>query len=286
MSDEQRTEAEAYASSTGQLMTDAGWLDAHFEAGRPEYEAMLRSVGIQPGWHVLDAGCGSGGFLPLLSELIGPSGRIAALDLAPDNIETVERRVAGSGMATPVEARVGSVFALPYDDATFDAVWCAATTQYLTDAELATMLAEFRRVVRTGGLVAIKEVDSAVISFTPAPPLIIAHLFEMMSESGNVQFAGCLRGPSLAQWLRQAGMTKVWQRTTLIERTPPLRAVERQFLGDGLGYFAATALQGDIPAADRAVWERLTDAAGRDRLFDDPNFSWREGHVVVVGIVP
>ncbi|MGI8690257.1 MAG: class I SAM-dependent methyltransferase [Thermomicrobiales bacterium] len=234
MSDKQRTEAEAYASLTGQLMTDAGWLDAHFEAGRPEYEAMLRSVGIQSGWHVLDAGCGSGGFLPLLSELVGPTGRIAALDLAPDNIAIVERRVTDGEMATPVEARVGSVLALPYDDATFDAVWCAATSQYLTDDELATTLAEFRRVVRPGGLVAIKEVDSAVISFTPAPPLILAHLFEAMAERGNVQFAGCLRGPSLAQWLRQAGMTRIWQRTTLIERTAPLRAVERQFSGDVL----------------------------------------------------
>jgi len=253
MRDEQRAEAEAYASSTGQLMTDAGWLDVHFEAGRPEYEAMLRSVGIQSGWQILDAGCGSGGFLPLLSELVGPSGRIAALDLAPDNIAIIERRVDGWDLPTPVEARVGSALALPYDDDAFDAVWCAATTQYLTDDELATMLAEFRRVVRPGGLVAIKEVDSAVISFTPAPPLIVAHLFEMMTASGNVQFAGCLRGPSLASWLRSAGMTKVWQRTTLIERIAPLRAVERQFYGDGLSYFAPTALQGDVPAADRAV---------------------------------
>ncbi len=60
MNTKQRTEDEGYASSTGQLMTDAGWLDAHFETYRPEYEAMLRSVGIRPGWHVLDAGCGGG----------------------------------------------------------------------------------------------------------------------------------------------------------------------------------------------------------------------------------
>lgn len=46
---------ENYSSSTGQLMTDADWLDAHFEACRPEYEALLRSVGIRPGWQALDA---------------------------------------------------------------------------------------------------------------------------------------------------------------------------------------------------------------------------------------
>ncbi|MDQ2785810.1 MAG: class I SAM-dependent methyltransferase, partial [Chloroflexota bacterium] len=184
--------------------------------------------------HVLDAGCGSGSFLPLMAELVGLSGRIAALDLAPDNIATVERRVAGSGMATQVEARVGSALALPYNDATFDAVWCANTTQYLTDAELATMLAEFRRVVRPGGLVAIKEVDATVMRFTPAPPFIGAHLYEARAESGGVQAVGCLRGLTLASWLRRAGMVETWQRTTLIERNAPLRAVERQFLAMGL----------------------------------------------------
>ena len=52
--------AEAHGVSTGHILADAGWLGTHFEACRPEYEAMLRSVGLQPGWRVLDAGCGSG----------------------------------------------------------------------------------------------------------------------------------------------------------------------------------------------------------------------------------
>ncbi len=286
MSDHGHSEAERYASSTEQLMTDAGWLDAHFETCRPEYEAMLRSVGIQPGWHVLDAGCGGGSFLPLLSELVGPAGRIAALDLAPDNVATVERRVSGSGLPTPVEARVGSVLALPYDDDTFDAVWCAATSQYLTDAELAATLAEFKRVVRPGGRVAIKDVDGTMIGFTPAPPLIIAHLFEAMAAGGHDQFAGCLRVPSLARRLRDAEFDAVWQRTTLVERGAPLRAVERRYLGDGLAYFASIAPHCDLSGVDRAAWAGLAEATGRAGLFDDADFTWREGHVVAVGTVP
>ena len=286
MSDEQPTAIEAYASTSGQLMTEASWLDAHFETCRPEYREMLRSVGIQPGWHVLDAGCGGGSFLPLISELVGPAGRIAALDLASDNIATVEQRVVAWGMPTPVDARVGSVLALPYADDTFDAVWCAATSQYLTGTELATTLAEFRRVVRPGGLVTVKDVDGTAIGFVPAPTLIIAHLFEAMAERGNDQFAGCMRVQSLAQWLRRTGLGAVWQRTTLVERSAPLRAVERRYIGDGLSYFASIALPCDLPAIDHAAWESLTDTTGRNRLFDDPGFSWREGHVTAVGIVP
>ena len=286
MGNERHRVDEAYAASTGQLMTDAGWLDAHLETCRPEYEAMLRSVGIRPGWHAFDAGCGSGSFLPLLAELVGPSGRIAALDLAPDNVAIVERRVAAWGLPTPVEARVGSVLALPYDDGTFDAVWCAATSQYLTDAELATTLAECRRVVRRGGIVAIKEVDDTMIGVTPAPPLLIAHVFAAMAAGGNAQFADCLRTPSLAAWLRGAGLVGVWQRTTLVERAAPPRAVERRYMGDGLAYFASVAPQCDLSGVDRAAWEGLADATGRERLFDDADFTWREGHVVAVGSVP
>lgn len=59
-----------HGSSTGHALADAGWLDLHFEACRQEYESAARSVGIQPGWRALDAGAGSGGFLPVRAELV------------------------------------------------------------------------------------------------------------------------------------------------------------------------------------------------------------------------
>jgi len=36
-------------ASTGQVGTGAGYPSAHYKSFRPEYEALLRSVGIQPG---------------------------------------------------------------------------------------------------------------------------------------------------------------------------------------------------------------------------------------------
>src|SRR4051812_14639672 len=94
------------ASSTGQAFTDGAWLDTHFEVSRPEYEAQLRAVSLRPGWRVLDAACGSGSFLPWLAELVGADGHLAALDLAPDNVALVERRVADWTLPCPVEVRV------------------------------------------------------------------------------------------------------------------------------------------------------------------------------------
>src|SRR3954466_5641770 len=98
MSDDESTGAGVHASSTGQAWTGSGWLDLHFEVSRPAYEAQLRAVGIQPGWAVLDAPCGSGAFLPWLADIVGPGGGLGALDLAPENVATVEGRLAGWGL--------------------------------------------------------------------------------------------------------------------------------------------------------------------------------------------
>lgn len=65
-----------HGSSTGHVLAASAWLDAHFLAMQPEYEEMLRWVGLQLGWHVLDAASGSGSFLPLMTELAGPKSSV------------------------------------------------------------------------------------------------------------------------------------------------------------------------------------------------------------------
>src|SRR5215471_12088169 len=105
---EQYVTGAAHEASTGLPATAVGWLDLHFEACRPEYEAMLRSVGIHPGWRVLDAGCGGGSYLPLIAEHVGSTGSIVAFDLAPENVTTVAERVAAWDLPCPVETQVGT----------------------------------------------------------------------------------------------------------------------------------------------------------------------------------
>jgi ubiquinone/menaquinone biosynthesis C-methylase UbiE len=275
-----------HASATGQALTGAAWLDDHFEASRPEYEAQLRAVGIHPGWRVLDAACGSGSFLPWLAELVGPTGHLAALDLAPDNVAVVEQRVAISALSCPVEARVGTVLDLPYADDSFDAVWFANTSQYLTDAELATALAEFRRVVRPGGLVAVKDADGAYLSIAPAPPGLVLRLVEEAVRLGSVQSAGTLRTPLLGGWLRRAGLVDVWRHATLIERSPPFDATTHRYWRGALTFFTTAAAGWDLPEADRQAWEELRDPDGLDRFLDDPDTCLIDANVLAVGRVP
>lgn len=283
---EQQPARATHAASTGQEQTGGAWLDRHFDANRPEYEAQVRAVGIRPGWRVLDAGCGCGSFLPWLAELVGPAGRVAALDLAPDNVALVEGRLAGWHLPCPVEARAGSVLALPYPDDSFDAAWFANASQYLTDDELVTALSELRRVVRPGGLVAVKEHDPSLSRVLPAPPGILLRATQAAANAGVTQGQGAMRAPALPGRLRRAGLLAVWHRSTLIERAAPLDPATRAYRREWLPLWAARGTAPGVPAGDRAFWARLADPAARDRFLDAPDCAFIEGNILAVGTVP
>jgi ubiquinone/menaquinone biosynthesis C-methylase UbiE len=279
-------QSNTFASSTGQVMTGADWLDVHFEAKRPEYEAQLRATGIQPGWHVLDAACGSGSYLPCMAELVGLGGRLSALDLASDNVALVERQLLGWRLPCPVDARVGTVVSLPYSDDAFDAVWFANTSQYLTDEELGATLAEFRRVVRPGGLVAVKETDAALFRVFPSPPGLMLRWFQANASAGNVQAAGTLRAPALPGRLRQAGLLDVWQRCTTIERTAPFGLAARVNVRDTLRYLAQVAPTLDLPATDHEVWATFRDPTALEHYLDDPDCALLDVNILAIGTAP
>lgn len=279
--------SEVYTSSEGHVLSNADWLDIHFEACRPEYEDMLCAVGVRRGWHVLDAGCGGGSHLPLLAGLVGETGRVDAVDLAAENVDTVRRRPDLQDTACPVSARVGSLRALPYPDDSFDAVWCANTTQYFDDEGLLAVLAELRRVVRPGGIVAVKDVDVQMARFYPVDSFLVVRLSEVsLLDRTDAQARGSVRGRELRRWLERAGLEGVWQRTTLIERWAPLRPAERGFFGSWMAYLARIAEERGVPEEDLATWRTLRDPDAPGHLMDHPEFYACEGQVVAVGRAP
>ncbi|NQS89659.1 methyltransferase domain-containing protein, partial [Patescibacteria group bacterium] len=51
---------------------------------------VLKEVGIKPGFHLLDYGCGPGSYIIAAVELVGKSGKIYALDIHPLAIQRVQ----------------------------------------------------------------------------------------------------------------------------------------------------------------------------------------------------
>ncbi|GAA3311294.1 class I SAM-dependent methyltransferase [Streptomyces cinereospinus] len=269
-----------YTTSTGLAFTHEEIVDAHFEACADAYREALEGVGIRAGWHVLDAGCGSGTFLPWLAELVGERGRISALDLAGENAERAAERMRNHQAGPQTEIRQGSVLRLPYPDASFDAVWCANTTQYLDDAELARALAEFRRVTRPGGLIAVKDVDGTLSTVRPADPFLITDFFRASAMSPGYA-RQLLRGRDLYRRLREAGLRSVWQRTVLMEHHAPLSPAAMRFYGNACARFARQARNLGIPGD----WAPFLDPEDATNPLRHPDGYISEGNVVAVGTV-
>jgi SAM-dependent methyltransferase len=178
------------------------------------------------------------------------------------------------------------VTALPYDDDSFDGVWCASVSQYLTDAELGRMVDEFVRVVRPGGLVAIKDADPTCWDFYPPGPRLMWHLLEAICDGDNRWFQQTMRCYGLPASLQRAGLDSRRVKTTLIERIQPLQAADRAFLGGVVAFLLEHARQIDLPEGDLARWTRLGDPDSPHYLLNDPEFYYREARILAVGSVP
>lgn len=265
-----------FTASTGLDFTEAAIVDAHFQACLPTYGLLLREARIQPGSHVLDAGCGPGSFLPLLAEQVGPRGRISALDLAAEHVATARRRAAG----LPCDVVRGDLLRLPYPDHHFDAVWCANTVQYLSDAELRQALAELRRVVRPGGVIAIKEIDVSVVTARPGDPHMFADFFRLAGASPGYG-AQLMRARDLYRWLGEAGLSDVRQRTVLSEHYGPLSPAEKAFYGPSCAQIATQALALGAPGD----WSRYLDPAGPLNPLNQPYAYICEGNVLATATV-
>ncbi|WXG41935.1 MAG: class I SAM-dependent methyltransferase [Candidatus Freyarchaeum deiterrae] len=63
---------------------------------------ILKEVGIKPGFHLLDYGCGPGGYITTAADLVGKSGKIYALDINPLAIRSVQN-IASKKKLTNVE---------------------------------------------------------------------------------------------------------------------------------------------------------------------------------------
>lgn len=260
----------------------AAYLDRHAAAAAPEYRAMLRSVGLRPGAHVLDAGCGAGSFLADIAEHVGPTGRIHALDLDPDNVAVAARR--GAALPCPLVAVVGDVTRLPWPDHTFDAVWCANTLQYVDDDAYPRALAELHRVVRPGGVLALKEYDVGTLLLHPADPALVWQVLATNHPSA-LRLRRLARAYGFATRLRALGLAAVEQRTWLVERHAPLTPVEQAFVADAARYLYGIAQQAGLVAAHPDTWAPLAPDAPTP-LGERDDLVWREAHVVAIGRKP
>jgi ubiquinone/menaquinone biosynthesis C-methylase UbiE len=115
---------------------------------------VLDRVGIRPGEHVLELGPGPGIFTVETARRVGPEGRLVAVDIQPEMIAQVQKRVREAGLAN-VETQVSDAYHLPLDDESVDRAFLVTVLPEIPDRQRA--LAELRRVLKPDGVLSITE---------------------------------------------------------------------------------------------------------------------------------
>jgi ubiquinone/menaquinone biosynthesis C-methylase UbiE len=156
---------------------------------------------LRPGMRLLDAGCGPGSITIGLAETIAP-GEAVGIDASAESIEAAGALAAERGV-TNVRFGVADVYALPFEDASFDAAFCHALLQHLADPLAA--LRELRRVLRPGGVIGIADADHDGFVMCPRDPLIDRSL-ELLEALRAASGGGDPRvGKRLRELLHEAG---------------------------------------------------------------------------------
>lgn len=127
------------------------WADQLAEQQDRVNLGLLMAAGVTPGARVLDLASGAGEPAMTASRLVGSDGQVTATDLSAPMVAALGERVARHGLAN-VQCQQADMEALPFADASFDAVTCRYGLMYATDP--GRTVAEAARVLRGGGRVA------------------------------------------------------------------------------------------------------------------------------------
>jgi ubiquinone/menaquinone biosynthesis C-methylase UbiE len=155
---------------------------------------------LRPGLDLLDVGCGPGTITVDLAARVAP-GNVVGVDSSADVIAQATA-LRHQGGAANVTFSVVDAYALPFDDASFDVVHAHQVLQHVSDP--VGMLREMHRVLRPGGLVAVRDSDFAAFMWAPADPMMDRWM-QLYRDVAHRNGAQPDAGRHLLGWAHSAG---------------------------------------------------------------------------------
>ncbi len=152
---------------------------------------------------LLDFGCGPGTITVDLAEHLLPDGSVVGIDTSEDVIEQA-REYASSKNLENLEFEANSAYETGYEPNSFDAAYAHQVLQHLSEPVRA--LKEVRRVLKPGGICAVREVDWGASALYPPDDRLARFLevyYKVAARNGGDAYAG----RRLKQWFTETGFT-------------------------------------------------------------------------------
>ncbi len=172
-----------------------GWLQARSVQSHARFFLPY----LKPGMHLLDCGCGPGAITLGLAEKLTP-GPVIGIDIETSQVQ-LATRAAEAKQIINVQFEAASVYDLPYEDNSFDAVFASALLGNLETPQQAVV--EMYRVLKPGGVAGFHEFDHEGDLFYPLNPTLTksTELYERLRQHIGHDPAG---GRRLKEWLSRA----------------------------------------------------------------------------------
>jgi SAM-dependent methyltransferase len=223
-------------------------LHVQSRAMAPDTHAMLDRLGPMLGWSCLDIGCGPGGITGLLSERVGPTGRVVGLDMDQEFLTHAASRAPAN-----VEFQHGDAYGSHLPPGGFDLVHMRFVASTAGSPE--RLLREAARLARPGGIVALQEPDGSTLHCYPPHPAW-EQLKSALLGSFETVGADLELGRKLYFVVRRAGFEDVQYRTAIlaVRSGDPMIDYLPSTVESLRGTILKTGLLGE-PELDRALVE-------------------------------
>jgi len=132
----------------------APWLLRDDREEQERCSLLLANLGVKPGMTVCDMGCGNGFYALQLAKMVGPNGRILAVDIQPEMLKLLKDRAAKKQI-TNIEPILSTTHDPKLPERKIDLILLVDVYHEFSHPE--RMLAAMRRSLSPTGLIALLE---------------------------------------------------------------------------------------------------------------------------------